>query len=255
MRWDPAQYGRYAGERGRPYVDLLARVDCESPRRVVDLGCGPGDLTEALPQRWPDTVIEGLDSSSEMIAVAQARNGRAAYRVADVTDWSPDADADVVISNAVLQWVPTHRDLLRRWAGELSPGAWLAFQVPGNFRAPSHQIMRELTLSPHWASLLGDVLRYDDVVAEPEEYATLLLDCGLSVDVWETTYLHLLHGPDPVLEWVRGTGLRPVLAKLDAEDAAQFESEYAARLRTAYPATTHGTLFPFRRIFAVAHKP
>lgn len=254
MRWDPAQYGRYAGERGRPFLDLLARIDCESPRRVVDLGCGPGDLTEVLCGRWPGAAVEGLDSSSEMITAAHAMHGRASYRVEDVNDWLPPSDADVVICNAVLQWVPNHRELLRRWATELPAGAWLAFQVPGNFPAPSHRIMRELAREPSWAPLLRDVLRHEDAVDGPEEYATLLLDCGLEVDAWETTYVHLLSGKDPVLEWVRGTGLRPVLGALRGEDSIRFEAEYAARLREAYPATSHGTLFPFRRIFAVARK-
>jgi trans-aconitate 2-methyltransferase len=254
MRWDPTQYGRYAGERGRPYLDLLAQIGADAPRRVVDLGCGPGNLTELLADRWPDAIVEGLDSSPEMIATAQAvRRGRTAYRVQDVRAWDPADDVDVVISNALLQWVPTHRDLLRRWAAALPAGAWLAFGVPGNFDAPSHRIMREVAASPAWAGRLGDVLRHD-AVATPAEYATLLLDCGLSADAWETTYTHRLQGQDPVLEWVRGTGLRPVLAALDAPDAAAFESEYAARLRDAYPATSHGTFFPFRRIFAVAHK-
>lgn len=255
MRWDPTQYGRYAGERGRPYLDLLARIDATSPRRVVDLGCGPGDLTELLPQRWPDAVVEGFDSSPEMIATANARDGRVAYRVEDAAAWKPPADADVVISNALLQWVPGHRELLRRWADGLPAGGWLAFQVPGNFSAPSHRIMRELASEAQWAPQIGHVLRHEDVVAEPVEYADLLRDCGLTVDAWETTYLHLLQGADPVLEWVRGTGLRPVLAALDASDAARFEREYASRLRSAYPAGSHGTYFPFRRIFAVAHKP
>jgi trans-aconitate 2-methyltransferase len=254
MRWDPTQYARYADERGRPYLDLLARIGCESPRRVVDLGCGPGNLTELLCLRWPDAVVEGVDSSSEMIATALAMGGDATYRVQAVDDWQPPADTDVIISNALLQWVPTHRDLLRKWAAALPAGAWLAFQVPGNFDAPSHEIMRELAASPAWAPQLGTVLRHADAVSTPAEYATLLLDGGLAVDAWETTYVHQLHGQDPVLDWVRGTGLRPLLAALSAEDAAAFESEYAARLRLAYPATENGTFFPFRRIFAVARK-
>jgi len=255
MRWDPTQYGRYAGERGRPYVDLLARIDCEAPRRVIDLGCGPGDLTELLPGRWPDAAVEGLDSSADMIATAQARNGRATYRVEDVNAWQPPADADVVISNALLQWVPGHRELIRQWVSALPSGAWFAFQVPGNFTAPSHRIMRELAESPTWVPQLGGVLRHDDAVGDPVDYAALLLDCGLEASAWETTYLHLLQGSDPILEWVRGTGLRPVLNALSADDASRFEKDYAARLRAAYPATAHGTFFPFRRIFAVAHKP
>ncbi len=264
MRWDPAQYARYDNERGRPFIDLLARIDHPAPRRVVDLGCGPGNLTALLAARWPEAVIEGIDSSPEMIAQAAGVEG-AAFRVEDVTAWRPPPDADVVISNATLQWVPTHRELLRVWAAALPSDGWLAFQVPGNFDAPSHTLMRALAASPRWAPLVADVLRHHDAVSSPADYANLLLDAGLRVDVWETTYLHLLTGPDPVLDWVRGTGLRPILAALagksspDAGDSRAapdvFEAEYGAALRAAYPATAHGTLFPFRRIFAVGHKP
>lgn len=255
MRWDPAIYSRYAGERGRPYLDLLARIGADSPRRVVDLGCGPGNLTALLLQRWPAAVVEGIDSSPEMIAEAGGVTG-VQFRVEDVTDWQMPTDADVVVSNATLQWVPTHRRLLRSWASALSAGGWLAFQVPGNFGSPSHQLMRALASSPRWRERIGDVLRHEDAVAEPREYAALLLDTGLEVDAWEATYLHLLGGIAPVLNWVRGTGLRPILAALGPEEAAEFEAEYAAALRDAYPSDTTGhTPFPFRRIFAVGHKP
>jgi trans-aconitate 2-methyltransferase len=262
MRWDPTQYARYAGERGRPFIDLVARIGAVAPRRVVDLGCGPGNLTELLCDRWPDATVEGVDSSPDMIAEATARGGRASYRVGDIAGWTPDAD--VVIANAALQWVPTHRDLLREWSAALPAGGWLAFQVPGNFGAPSHALMREVAASPRWAPRVGGALRHADVVDTPIGYAALLLDAGLAVDAWETTYAHLLHGDDPVLEWVRGTGLRPILAALaaseadaaaSAADAAAFEAEYAARLREAYPATVHGTFLEFRRIFVVAHRP
>jgi trans-aconitate 2-methyltransferase len=145
-------------------------------------------------------------------------------------------------------------ELLRSWASSLPRGGWIAVQVPGNFTSPSHTVMRSLAASSRWAPLVGDVLRHEDAVGSPSTYASLFLDAGLDVDVWETTYLHLLSGADPVLEWVRGTGLRPVLAALSPADGASFEAEYSAALRSAYPATSHGTLFPFRRIFAVAHK-
>lgn len=249
MRWDPQVYGRYADERGRPFVDLLDRVGAEKPRRVVDLGCGPGTLTALLAQRWPDAQVEGLDSSAEMIAAAQPAE-RLTFRVQDVSSWTVPADADVVISNATLQWVPTHRELLASWAGALPPDGWLAFQVPGNFGAPSHALMRSLAAT--WG--VADVLRHEDAVATPAEYADLLLGAGLRVDVWETTYLHVLAGDDPVLQWVRGTGLRPVLAALSPSDADEFSAEYARLLREAYPPGEHGTVFPFRRIFAVGHR-
>jgi trans-aconitate 2-methyltransferase len=154
----------------------------------------------------------------------------------------------------VLQWVPSHRALLAGWAASLPSGGWLAFQVPGNFDSPSHALMRSLAESPQWAASLTGVLRHGDVVGSPAEYASLLLGAGLDADVWETTYVHVLHGADPVLEWVRGTALRPVLAALPPERHAEFEAELAAQLRAAYPAMAYGTLFPFRRIFAVGHR-
>jgi trans-aconitate 2-methyltransferase len=254
MRWDPAQYARYADERGRPFLDLIARIGHEAPRRVVDIGCGPGTLTRLLALRWPEAMVEGVDSSPEMIErAAEVATERLSFTITDAAEWQVPGDCDVIVSNATLQWVPRHEELIRRWATALPPGGWLAIQVPGNFDAPSHALMREQAESPRWRAQVGGVLRHHDAVSTPTEYASLLLDAGLSVDVWETTYVHLLSGPDPVLEWVRGTGLRPVLAVLDADDVAEFEVQYAAALRTAYPAGPHGTLLPYRRIFAVAY--
>jgi trans-aconitate 2-methyltransferase len=254
MRWDPQQYGRFTDERSRPFLDLISRIAAPSPRRVVDLGCGSGELTGLLADRWPDAAVEGIDSSAEMIAAAVPRTG-VTLRVADVTSWTPPPDTDVIVSNAVLQWVPTHRDLLRAWSAAVPPDGWLAFQVPGNFNAFSHTLLRSLAESRRWGSSLTGILRRDDPVGTPEEYAGLLLGAGLEVDVWETTYVHVLQGPDSVLEWIRGTALRPVMAALPPESYALFEEELAAQLRHAYPATPNGTLFPFRRIFAVAHRP
>ncbi len=265
MRWDPHKYGEYADERARPFVELVDRIGTVAPRRVVDLGCGPGTLTARLATRWPEAVVEGVDSSAEMIAHAREQVPGLHFHLADVRDWSMPEDCDVVVCNATLQWVPGHQGLLTDWARALPPGGWLAMQVPGNFTAPSHVLMRSLAESSRWAPLVGDVLRHRDAVATPERYARLLLDAGLRVDVWETTYLHRLAGADPVLEWVRGTGLRPVLAALSGKTieegtgqrpaAEQFEAEYGALLRQAYPGTEQGTLFGFRRVFAVGHKP
>jgi trans-aconitate 2-methyltransferase len=252
MHWDPQQYRRFADERGRPFRDLVARIGASEPRRVVDLGCGSGELTVTLAQRWPGAVVEGLDSSPEMISAAPADAG-VAFRVEDATAWQPPADADVVVSNAMLQWVPDHVDLVARWAAAVPPGGWLAFQVPGNYDSFSHTLMRSLAESPRWAPQLTGLLRHNWVTT-PEGYAAVLLQAGLLVDVWETTYVHVLAGTDPVLEWLRGTGLRPIRAALPPADVAEFEAEFAAQLRTAYPATPHGTLFPFRRVFAVGHR-
>ncbi|PTT69511.1 trans-aconitate 2-methyltransferase, partial [Arthrobacter sp. HMWF013] len=160
----------------------------------------------------------------------------------------------VIVTNAALQWLPGHQELMARWLGALKPGAWFAMQVPGNFNAPSHALMRDLAGSATWSAKLDGVLRGGESVGEPADYLRIMLDAGCTADAWETTYLQLLSGPDPVLEWVRGTALRPVLAALSAGDGRAFETEYAALLRGAYPSTDHGTVFPFRRIFAVARK-
>jgi trans-aconitate 2-methyltransferase len=248
--WDPAQYLRHAGERARPFADLLARVDAAAPRRVVDLGCGEGALTASLARRWPTARVTGVDSSPRMLAAAavHALPGRLSFVPGDVRDWAPDGPVDVLVSNAVLHWVPGHADLLHRWAGHLSPGGTLAVQVPGNFRAPTHALLARLCREAG----LADVAPDPDAVLEPAGYLDVLTGAGLEADVWETTYLHVLRGPDPVLSWVRGTVLRPVLARLDERTAAELTDRYAAALREAYPQRPDGTtVLPFRRVFAV----
>ena len=243
--WNPTAYLAFADHRGRPFHDLLARIGADAPRRVVDLGCGPGNLTTLLAARWPGAAVEALDSSAEMVVAARGRGIDA--RRADVADWAPEPDTDVVISNAVLQWVPSHTELLPRWVAALPPGAELAVQVPGNFGAPSHVLVREL------GAERGLPLAGDEAVAEPAEYAAVLAATGAEVDVWETTYQHRLTGPDPVLEWIGSTALRPVRDALDDDAYAAFRAALAPRLRAAYPAQPDGTTwFPFRRIFAVA---
>ncbi|WP_432090993.1 trans-aconitate 2-methyltransferase [Streptomyces sp. NRRL F-5630] len=262
--WDPAQYLRHAGHRTRPFAELLARVPdpaTERPR-VVDLGCGAGNVTALLAARWPAAHITGLDNSAAMLDRARAEHagpldggGSLDFAEADLRDWRPDRGYDLIVSNAALQWVPGHLDLLPAWAGALHPGGTLAFQVPGNFGAPSHVLMRETAALPRFRPLLDGVLRHEDPVAGPTDYLARLTALGLAADVWETTYLHLLTGEDPVLDWVKGTGLRPVLDALahHPEARADFLTTYRDALRTAYPAGPHGTVFPFRRLFAVAH--
>ncbi|THJ67394.1 trans-aconitate 2-methyltransferase [Arthrobacter echini] len=255
MRWDPDLYARHAGHRGRPFVDLLARVAHPGPRRVVDLGCGPGQLTEALALRWPHAQVTGIDASPDMIAAAGQREVPAnlSFDVGDLRDYTPGSD-DVVVTNAALQWVPGHQELLAAWSAGLPPGGWIAVQVPGNFSAPSHVLMREHAASERWSARLGGVLRHEDAVGEPVDYLQLLLGAGLEADVWETTYQQVLAGEDAVLDWVRGTGLRPVLDVLSPQEGEEFEAGYGRRLREAYPRGPYGTVFGFRRIFAVGHR-
>jgi trans-aconitate 2-methyltransferase len=254
--WDPATYLRYAGERARPFVDLVAHVRSESPAVVVDLGCGEGALTASLAQRWPGARIVGVDSSAEMLAAATAHaDGRISFEQGDVREWRPDGPVDVLVSNAVLHWVPEHADLIRRWAGELAPGGELAIQVPDNFRAPTHALLTELCRSPRWSARVAAVAPQPDAVLEPDGYLDVLTGAGLEADVWETTYLHVLRGPEPVLGWVHSTVLRPVLGALDEAEVEDLTKAYGAALRAAYPERPDGTtVLPFRRVFAVGRR-
>ena len=425
--WNPRQYRAYSSERARPFFELLARVDVEAPAYVVDLGCGPGERTADLATRWPGAIIEGIDSSEQMISEARhmlrhppgtdthtpahpsaedapgaaqgggasgdggqggggqgggawggavhgggvpggaqddglqdgpqgggasgggglgggdqnsgvwggvvygggarggaqgrgasggggqrggdqggavhgggglggaqddgvqaggapdrvqgggdlgggvksATRGGAAqgggvqgggvhgggvlrFSVGDLAEWAPDRPVDVIFSNAALQWVPEHRRLLSPWVEGLAPGGRLAFSMPGNFEGPSHVLLRELCESPRWGDRLGAVNRHN-VVGDPADYFELLSDLGCDVDAWETTYLQVLHGPDPVLAWMKGTALRPALDVLtDEREREEFLGELAVSLRHAYPPGRHGTVFPFRRVFVVA---
>ncbi|HEY0697062.1 MAG TPA: trans-aconitate 2-methyltransferase [Micromonospora sp.] len=255
--WDPTTYLRYGDERARPFVDLLARVAAERPRAVVDLGCGPGNLTATLATRWPGARVRGIDSSVEMVRQAAALNTAVDFSVGDLRDWRPGPDDDVVVSNAALQWVPGHESLLVDWATRLPAGAWLAVQVPGNFDALSHRALRALIDAPDWRDRLGHLARRDPVL-DPVGYAELLTGAGCSVDAWETSYVHRLPADPatghPVLGWMEGTALRPVRAALADEPAAwaAFRRELDARLSEAYPVHGGRVHFPFRRIFFVA---
>ncbi len=290
--WDPGQYLRYRDERARPFVDLLARVPVAHPARVVDLGCGPGNLTATLAERWPQADVLGVDSSPLMIERAQEQarawergrdartadgtaasggqrrvggdgaaasggdgdgGGSLSFRLGDLRAWRPAEPVDVIVSNATLQWVPDHLALLRDLVAALRPGGWLAFQVPANFQEPSHRILADLARSPRWRDRLAQSVR-DAPVHDAATYLDQLARLGCAPDVWETTYLHVLPGQDAVLDWVKGTALRPYLSRLAAGLAEEFTAEYGAALRAAYPARPYGTVLPFRRIFAVAQK-
>ena len=251
-QWDPDRYLTFADERGRPFLELISRIDADAPRTVVDLGCGAGNLTVLLARRWPRARVLGVDSSAEMVAAAPVGEG-VEFVVGDIEGWCSDEPVDVLVCNAALQWVPGHLDLVRSWPGRLAPGGWLAIQVPGNYDQPSHAILLDLVRSERWRPLLADI-QLNRQAHDPAEYLDLLAPAGCDVDAWETTYLHVLPGPDPVTEWYRGTGLRPVLAALDPGQAEEFVADYGKRVREAYPPAPYGTVLPFRRVFVVARR-
>lgn len=251
--WDPRTYLQFADERSRPFYDLIERVRATEPRVVVDLGCGPGQLTASLADRWPGATVQGFDSSAAMIERADEHtSGRVSFAVCDVGEWQPDRAVDVLVSNATLQWVPRHGDLLGHFVNALSPTGWLAFQVPGNLSQPSHRLLHELATDPRFieATRGGDEHAAFDAATYLQDLAAL----GCEVDAWETTYLHVLSGPDPVYRWIAGTGARPILQALSNEQRPEFIPEYQALLRAAYPARDFGTVLPFRRVFVVARR-
>lgn len=248
--WDPERYLVYADERGRPFVDLLSRVAATEVDRVVDLGCGAGNLTRLLRDRWPSAEVLGIDSSPEMVARAHdAPAPGVRFEAADLRDWRAEPPVDVLVSNATLQWVPGHLGLLPDLVAQVVPGGWFAFQVPGNLAEPSHALLYELAADPRFERYVDGVARPD--AHDPDVYLDALLGLGCQVDAWETTYLHLLTGPDPVFTWISGTGARPVLQALPDPLREEFETDYKRLLREAYPAGRRGTVLPFRRVFVV----
>lgn len=255
MTWNAKHYLAFADQRTRPAIDLLARVPLRDAERIADLGCGPGNATRLLVERWPRATVIGIDSSSDMLANARRSGIEARWVEADIATWAPDRAFDLIYSNAALHWVGDHEALLPRLLGGLRTGGVLAVQMPRNFEAPSHALLRATAKSGPWADRLA---RVPDTrpVAAPEWYYDLLAPQALVLDIWETVYLHVLDGDDPVLRWTRSTALRPIMQALDPADRAAFEAAYAARLREAYPRRADGrTLFPFRRLFLVAQRP
>ena len=255
MSWHPERYLAFDDHRTRPAADLLARVPLRAPERVVDLGCGPGNSTALLVARWPQAEVVGVDSSPSMLANARGSGIRAEWLEADIVGWTPDAPPDLVFSNAVLQWLPEHELLLPRLLACVRPGGFLAIQMPRNFEAPSHVILRTLAAEAPWAERLRGKLRPEPVAA-PEWYYDMLAPHAASLDIWQTEYLQLLEGEDSVLRWTESTTLRPVTLTLDEAEGEAFKAAYAARLRAAYSRRPDGrTLFPFQRLFMVAASP
>ncbi|MCC7141421.1 MAG: methyltransferase domain-containing protein [Candidatus Eisenbacteria bacterium] len=254
--WDPGQYGRFADERERPFHDLLNAVPPADVRRAVDLGCGTGNLTRLLAERWPKAQVLGLDNSPEMLEKSRenALPGRLKFERGEIAEWAPFAPYDLIVSNAALHWVPDHPTLITGLARRVGPGGIVAVQMPGNHTAPSHREIITLALTPRWEPLLGDLARGPIHVRDLADYIAWLRPLGFQVSAWETTYLQQLRGPNAVLEWIKGTFLRPYFARLDDGAREEFESEAAIRLAAAYPSEADVTLFPFRRLFFVAQR-
>jgi trans-aconitate 2-methyltransferase len=259
MTWDPTQYLKFAGERLRPAVDLLARVPLVSPASVVDLGCGAGNLTPLIQQRWPQAKHTGVDSSATMLAKARQDYPAAAFVEADVATWRPQKElggpVDLLYSNATLHWLDNHDTLIPGLLDCLKPGGWLAIQMPRNFAAPSHMcIVDAIELGP-WRAKLEPHLRRRPV-ADPEAYWRMLSDRTASLDIWETEYLQVLSGANPVAEYTKGTWLKQFLDRLEEPERSAFEADYRQRVVTHYQKQADGrTLFPFRRLFILAQKP
>jgi trans-aconitate 2-methyltransferase len=253
--WNAGQYLRFADERTRPCRDLAAAVALDAPRRIVDLGCGPGNSTAVLAGRWPDASITGLDSSEAMIAAARRDAPQRAWIAGDIASWTADAPFDLVFSNAALQWVPDHAATYPRLLDQTAPGGALAVQVPLNMAAPAHEAMREIAGRPAWRNRFQAPVR-EWHVHPADFYYDLLAPVAARLDLWQTEYLHVLPGPSAIVEWYKGTGLRPFLDALPDEAARQgFLDDFLAAVTTAYPARPDGrVLFPFLRLFVIAYR-
>jgi trans-aconitate 2-methyltransferase len=257
--WDPAQYLKFGDHRLRPALDLLARVPAASPRLVVDLGCGTGNITALLAERWPKARVVGVDNAPAMLAKAKADVPGLAWVEADIGRWSPPEPVDVLFTNATLQWLPDHRVLFPRLVAALAPGGVFACQIPRNYDSPAYRLRDAVAAEGPWASALAG-LEGLPAVLTPEAYHRLLVGHVGALDIWEAEYLHVLSGErlatsHPVVEWVKGTALRPYLDALAEPLRGRFLAAYTARVAEHYPPEADGTtLMPFRRLFIVARR-
>ena len=251
--WDPRQYLKFADNRLRPALDLLAQISLDSPRDVYDLGCGPGNITRLLAERWPGAAVTGIDSSSEMLVKASEEAPTFSLLRADIAQWSAPKQADLLFSNATMHWLDDHGRLLPHLLAQLVPAGVLAVQMPRNHDAPSYQLIEAAASDGPWAPRLSQVRSVLRSVESAEAYYRILAPLARQVDIWETEYLHVLEGDSPVLEWFKGTALRPYLDVLDEPNRGAFLAVYATRIAAAYPKQVDGcTLLPFRRIFLIA---
>ena len=251
--WSARQYLKFEDERTRPPRDLLAQVPLKSARCVFDLGCGPGNSTELLVERYPQAQVIGLDSSPDMLRQARTRLPNCEFAQADLVDWSPPERTDLLFANAVFQWVPDHPAVLRRLLSALTEGAVLAVQMPDNTEEPALALMREVAAGGPWAAKLALAAAARDDLPAPAAYYDLLGPLCAQLDIWHTVYNHVMAGADAIVEWFRGSGLRPFLAPLDDAMRRDFLADYTARVAQAYPPRHDGrVLLRFPRLFIVA---
>ena len=252
MPWNPAQYLAFGDLRLRPAIDLLNRIPLENPATVLDLGCGPGNVTRILHERWPEARVTGVDSSAEMLARAAADHPEIAWQQANLAGWAPPAGTGLIYSNAALHWVDDHPRLFPRLLESLAPGGVLAVQMPNNYAAPSHQCAYEAARAGPWRTLLEPLLRPAPLLSVDGYYGLLAGQAG-RVEIWQTEYLQVMQGDNPVADWTRTSLLVPLLEALEAPWREAFEADYRRRIAAAYPRRPDGTtLFPFRRLFMVA---
>lgn len=254
MSWSAKQYVAFEDERTRPVRDLVNAIPGTEARTVVDIGCGPGNSTEVLAARFPEAVVTGLDSSTDMIEAARQRRPEFSFEVASIESWDEPGPYDAILANAVLRWLPDHAALLPRLTCKLAPGGSLAVQMPDNLDEPAHRLMRDVAAAGPWADQLAGAAGARTTMENAGWYYSLLLPHCTRVDVWRTTYHHPLEGGvDAVVEWFRGSGLRPFLDPLSEADRAAYLDRYRAELACAYPALPNGTvLLPLPRLFIVA---
>ncbi|MEE1657108.1 trans-aconitate 2-methyltransferase [Microvirga sp. CF3062] len=253
--WDAGQYLKFEDERTRPAADLIRRIPLAEIRSAVDIGCGPGNSTELITNRYPGARMLGLDSSPDMLAKARVRLPGVSFQEADIAAWNPDERYDLIFANAVLQWLPDHPRLFARLASCLETGGCLAVQMPNNLHEPSHRLMRKVAQEGPWAEKLAAVSQSRERIGSFEDYYSWLLQAGCSADLWQTTYVHPLADAEAIIEWLKGTGLRPYLDPLSPEEQSEFLDRYRIEIEKAYPAQQDGkVLLRFPRLFFVAQR-
>ncbi len=253
--WSAEQYLKFEDERTRPSRDLLAQIPLADARRVVDIGCGPGNSTELLARRWPQAEVIGIDTSADMLRQARERLPRQTFIEANIAHWVPPEKTNVLFANAIFQWVPGHLKQLQRLLGTLAPGGVLAVQTPDNLDEPAHVLMREVAQMEPWRAMLAEAARARDSLPTPGGYYDALRPLCTRLEIWHTIYNHVLDDAAAIVEWVKGTGLRPFVDLLDPPDRKHYLAEYTARIASSYPPQADGkVLLRFPRIFIVAVK-